>query len=107
MKPITREEYMKDSNNLHHAYYSQFITESTKQFILNNIGIELLKKSQDKHFNDIIKHSRNTWIWDRTPINLVKARELEGIGQGYLPSQSFHTCVGKACARILLEEFKN
>ena len=105
---ITRKEYMKDSGNLHHTYYAQFITESTMHFVRERIGIEKLLTSKDKHFNDIIKHSRNGaggWIWDFTPVNIELMRELGECHKGYLPSQATYTCVGKAAARILILEY--
>ena len=98
---ITRKEYMKDSSNKFNDYYAQFITPSTIDFIESEIGIEKLKTSKCEHLNDLYSHSNGGaggWIWDTTPYNYELAREL---GEGNSPST--HTCIGKVCARQLLE----
>ena len=104
MTNLTREEYMKDSSNLHHAYYAQFVTTLTLNFILGSLTIEGIKQaieSGDKHLNDIKIPFNNmgsggNWWWDNAPINSHLAKEL---GEGN--SCSTHTCVGKAAARML------
>lgn len=104
---ITRQYYMQNSGELFDAYYKQFVTASTLAFVRNNIGIKLLKKSTDEHFNDIIKHGNNgagRWVWGLTPMDIKKARECGEVSEGYLPSQSCHTCVGKTAARMILKE---
>ena len=106
---ITRQDYMKNSSELHHAYYMQFVTEETKRFVLNRIGMNKLIRSDCKHFNDIIKHSNNGlggWIWDYSPVNMELVYQLNETKIGCLPSLSFYTCVGKACARWLVEQHK-
>jgi len=107
IKKITRSEYMRNSSKLHNEYYSQFVTESTIDFINNRVGIDKLKKSTCKHFNDIVSHSNGgagSWVWDFTPINLELARELGEIYPRGLGSPSTHTCIGKAAARMILNE---
>ena len=106
---ITRKDYMNNSSELHHEYYSQFVTESTLSFIKDNIGIDKLKTSKDKHLNDLYSHSNGGaggWIWDYAPINLQLARELGEVSPNGLGSQSTHTCIAKAAAKILLAESK-
>ena len=105
IKMITRKDYMSNSGELHHKYYSQFVTESTLDFIKRNIGIDKIKASKDKHLNDIVKISNTTgtWTWDFSPINLELARELGEVWPNSFPSQSTRTCVGKAAARMLVE----
>ena len=101
---ITREQYMENSTELHHEYYLQFAMDQSYNFVRNSIGIKLLQASNDKYFNDIIKHSRGGsggWIWDSTPVNLNLMREL-----GEANSLSTHTCVGKAVAREILRQSK-
>jgi hypothetical protein len=98
---ITYNEYMKDSENLHHDFFAQFITEQTKQFVKTRIGIDKLKSSKCLYFNDIIKHnSGGGWLWDASPFNTTLAKEA---GMIHINTPSVHTCVGKACARILLK----
>lgn len=104
---ITREQYMANSSELHNDYYLQFATESTFLFVRSSIGIEKLKSSKDKYFNDIIRmpgRADARWIWDSSPMNLDLARELGEVGQKSLPSKSTRTCVGKAAARKLLND---
>jgi len=104
---ITRTEYMKNSSELHQEYYLQFATESTFQFVRSRIGLEKLRSSKDKYFNDVIRmpgRADATWIWDLSPCNLQLMRELGEVGTKSLPSKSTCTCVGKAAARKLLSE---
>jgi len=98
---ITRDEYMQNASELHHAYYSQFVTQSTLLFVQSQIGIKRLKESKCEHLNDVCKWEKGgqTWLWDRSPLNEKLAREL---GEGL--SMSTRTCTGKAAAKILLEE---
>jgi len=106
---MTRTEYMNDSSSKHHEYYAQFVTESTKAYILRSLTIKDLKeaiKNGDKHFNKIKIPFNNMgsggdWWWDFAPLNTKLAHEM---GEGI--SKSTHTCVGKAAARILVEESK-
>ena len=104
MKTITRKQYMENSSELHHAYYSQFVTEATKRYILSDLTIKQIQKaldSGDEHLNDIKIPFNNmgsggNWWWDYAPINITLLKEL---GEGR--SLSTHTCVAKAAARIL------
>jgi hypothetical protein len=107
-KKITRAEYMDNSSELHHEYYSQFITESTKQFILNSLTIEQINEGlkKDEHLNNIKIPYNNMgsggrWWWDDAPINIGLLREL---GESNTPST--HTCVAKACAKNLVLQSK-
>jgi hypothetical protein len=102
---ITRTEYMQNSSVLHYEYYLQFATDSTFHFVRTSIGLEKLRSSKDKYFNDIIKHGPSGgWIWDHSPVNLPLMRELGEVGTKSLPSKSTCTCVGKAAARKILSE---
>ena len=100
---------MNNSTELHHAFYAQFITKRTENFILNSLTINEIKvalNNGDEHLNEIKipfnKMSRGgSWWWDNTPINLSLARELGAVGEKSYPSPSTLTCVGKACAKIL------
>lgn len=107
---ITHADYMAGTSSdptLHQRYYAQFITASTRHFIKTSVGLAKLKKSKDPYFNDIIKHSNGGaggWIWDCTPYNHELALQLGLCSKGYMPSMASRTCIGKACARILLAE---
>jgi hypothetical protein len=104
----TRKEYMNNEIS-HHEYYSQFVTESTKSYVLSELTVEQIKNaldSGDEHFNEIKIPFNNmgsggNWWWDYSPCNHRLMKEL-----GECNSYSTHTCVGKAAARILIEENK-
>ena len=107
MKRITRSEYMENSNELFHEYYSQFVTPGTTDYIKRTFTLERLLNSKDGHLNDVCRISRGgagTWLWDFSPINLELARELGAVGKNSLPSQSTCTCIGKAAARNWMKE---
>ena len=109
LKKITRAEYMNNSSELHHTYYLQFATESTKAFVLNSLTIEKIKnalENGDEHLNKIKIPYNNMghggrWWWDDAPINMGLLKEL---GEGNSPST--HTCVAKALAKSLVLENK-
>lgn len=110
-QPMTYAEYMKPSESRdtswdkHQSFYLQFATPATYQFVETCIGLDKLRRSKDKCFNDIIQHSNGGaggWVWDSSPVNLVLMRELGLVSRGCRPSLSEHTCVGKAAARELL-----
>lgn len=104
---ITRKEYMENSSELHHDYYAQFVTEATKQFVLSHIGIDRLLASTDDHLNDIEVPRYEGgiyWLWGRAPVNVALAKQAgECVAN---PTPSCCTCVGKAAAKILIEEHK-
>jgi hypothetical protein len=110
-QPMTYAEYMKPSEShgvswdKHQSFYLQFATPSTYQFVETCVGLDNLRRSKDKCFNDIIKHSNGGgggWVWDNSPVNLTLMAELGLVRPGSRPSLSDHTCVGKAAARELL-----
>jgi len=98
---ITREQYMNDSSNLHHAYFLQFATLASFSFVENSIGLEKLQASKDENLNDVVKWDRGgqSWLWDRTPVNATLIRKA-----GDTLTRSTFTCVGKAVARKILED---
>jgi hypothetical protein len=108
-KTITRKEYMAGSSAKHHDFYAQFVTASTMRFVSGSLTVEQIKKaieSGDEHLNKIAIPFNNmgsggSWWWDGAPVNEALVREL---GENMSPST--HTCVGKAAARILIEESK-
>lgn len=103
---ITRKQYM-DGEYSHHEYYSQFVTEQTKQFILRSLSVDDIRKaieSGDKHLNDIKIPYNNMgrggrWWWDDAPIN---SRLVKESGENLSPST--YTCTAKAAAKILANE---
>ena len=109
---INKVEYMKNSSELHHEFYSQFVTESTKKFVLNRLKVEDIQKaleSGDEHLNGLKipfdnRGKGGDWWWDNSPINLDLSRKLGAVGQNSLPSKATLTCVGKAAARMIAEQ---
>lgn len=101
----TRKDYMTKKCS-HHEYYSQFVTEGTKRFVLRDLTIKQIKNainSGDEHLNEIKIPFNNmgrggSWWWDNSPANEILIKEL-----GESRSPSTYTCVGKAAARILIE----
>lgn len=106
MSRITKHQYSQNSSELHHAFYSQFVTDATLAFVKNQIGLERLRKCTDPHLNHVqgIQMTANGWIWDKSPIDLTLARELGAVSEGCLPSLATRTCVGKAAAKMLLAQ---
>jgi len=47
---ITRDEYLKDNNNLFHSFYGQFVNNKVQAKVLNKWDIDTLKKA---YKNDI------------------------------------------------------
>jgi hypothetical protein len=103
---ITRSDYMKDSENLHHDYHIQFATVQTRQEVLGSIGTYNLIPSTDIHLNDVKLPFNNLgsggdWWWDTVTINLALLKALGGSN-----SNSTRTCVGKAVAKVLIKEHR-
>lgn len=98
---ISRSDYMKNSSELHDAYYRQFVTPATISFVKNCIGLKRLQASTDEHLNDVVRWGRGgqTWLWDSSPVNEKLTSKL-----GESLSMSTRTCIGKAAARMILEE---
>lgn len=102
----TRKQYMNKEVS-HQDYYAQFVTESTKRYILSDLTINEIKEafnSGDEHLNEIKIPFNNmgsggNWWWDFTPFNNQLIKEC-----GESNSHATHTCVGKAAARILVNE---
>ena len=52
----TRAQYMNNEVS-HHEFYSQFVTEETKRFVLKDLTVEQIKEaleSGDEHLNGLI-----------------------------------------------------
>ena len=106
-KLITKKQYMENPSELHHAYFLQFATESTKSYVLSSLKVDDIKKaikSGDVHLNKIkIPYNYMVrgggWWWDNAPINLSLLKEA-----GDSNSPSTHTCVAKAVAKELAKQ---
>lgn len=110
---ITREQYMENSEELHHSYYLQFANPSAWDIVLSRIGKEALLNSKDEHLNDISLQK-----WDSLAgfvfrgseavikpnfipygINGVRLKEAK---EGY--SCSTGVCIFKAVAKEIIKE---
>ena len=98
---ITYSEYMNDSSNLHNAYMAQFVTESTKAWVKSAIGLEKLKRSIDKHFNDIPLER-----WDmffKTQDFSAISRKIKESGSTNAYTLCYAVCVAKQAAYMLMD----
>lgn len=96
-KTITRDQYMNDSENLHHKYHLQFMTddivESVKQLMPQ------VMTSKDEHLNDIPLHQWDSAAHYHASEMSKKCKEL-----GTFYSQATGVCVLKAVARHLRKQ---
>jgi hypothetical protein len=100
MNLITRNQYLTiGGRQAHREYYSQFVTPAHKVRILQFIGLDRLKKSEDTHFNDIPLE-----LWDSlaVPIPAESAKFLKECGD--YPTLAGAVCILKECARQMLED---
>lgn len=117
---ITRQDYMKDSSNLHRKYWAQFVNDNVKRYLLSSISKEELLKSTDPHLNDIklarwdalggFAFSNTTGAILRKPqttadIEPIEYKLLKEAGEGL--SSSAIVCIYKEAARQIIEEAKN
>jgi hypothetical protein len=114
---ITRNEYMENSSQLHQAYYAQFVTRFTLSQVAMAIGVDAIKTSTDRHFNDIplVRWDRlvgwtggwvNKWFGNRTILNFnrEKFKAASGRTDGKLVySASDMICIAKAAAKMIQE----
>lgn len=113
----TRTEYMNglpeygttESTAHHRAYYAQFVTPHVKALVRDRIGIERLKNSTDKHFNDIpLSVWDSFWCHYSPGLHIqpgaVVSSLLKEAGEGN--SASTGTCILKEAARQIAEEAK-
>lgn len=91
---FTRKQYMNHECS-HREYYAQFVTEGTRQVVLQSIGRERLEGSTDPHLNDIPLRR-----WDHTPLWLPQGSMKE---RGDWLSPAGKVCILKEAARQILE----
>lgn len=96
---ITRQQMMQDSDKLFHKYMAQFVNDTTKQCVLNSIGLDRVLNSTNKHLNDIPLKE-----WDNTPLYGVNTNLLKELGESY--TLAMKVCILKASARQLQAENK-
>lgn len=89
----TRKDYM-DNKVSHEDYYGQFVTDGVKSIVANRIGIDRIKKSKDRSFNDIPLKE-----WDDIILSSSIADKVREAGDIY--SLSTQVCILKAAARLI------
>ena len=93
---FTRKDYVFDKKCTHREYYAQFVTDKTKEAVLDCWG-EKLFKSKDEHLNDLPLDT-----WDRMYLPFKDIYDVVG---------DYHTlgnkvCIAKEAARQIIEARK-
>lgn len=96
---FTREQYL-NRECTHRKYYGQFVNSSTISWVKTRIGKEALKRSTDKHFNDIPLR-----MWDafhpHLSFNKQVFSDCNNGSRGF--SLSDTVCIAKEAARQICE----
>lgn len=96
----TRTEYMKDSQTdgpaAHRRYFCQFVTDRTKDRVMQSIGLDRLMSSTDPHLNDIPLP-----LWDRLTPHLPGSAGFAKAGDYYTLANG--VCLAKEAARQIIE----
>ena len=90
-----------DNKCSHREYYAQFVTATTKLFVLRRIGEKALNNSTDEHLNDI---PLSTWdgigqLIKSTPSDLKI--KMDEAGEGCSPATL--VCIAKEAARQIID----
>lgn len=95
---MTRQEYLNsESPNRHREYYSQFVTEHTKNLVLRTFTRTTILDSKDPHFNDLPLQ-----MWDRIAgISRDTASKLRELGDS--PTLGGGVCILKEAAQQIRE----
>lgn len=106
---MNRKEYMdadtltdgvydgSKGNDVHMAYFSQYVNQWTIDCVLQRIGKERLLASRDSHLNDIPLK-----LWDALPMTNHIASKAKEFGDN--TSLSTKVCVYKCAAQIWLRD---
>lgn len=93
---FTRSQYL-DGVCTHNEYYAQFVNEPILDCVKGRIGVENIKKSTNKHFNDIPLRK-----WDDIiGITTTQQKLMKELGESY--TIAVGVCILKAAARIIKE----
>lgn len=112
---ITRQDYM-NGQNLHRAYYGQFVNDQVKREVLQFIGLPALLASTDEHLNDIPMKKwdalggfafgfQGVMIMKPSTIEPVDINLIREAGEGV--SASTMVCIYKEAAKQIIEESTN
>jgi hypothetical protein len=92
----SRKQYLNGDCS-YRGYYSQFVDDNVKQMVKDRVGIERLKKSTDKNFNDL-----KLVIWDNVGLPWNISNQLKE--RGDFMTAADRVCIVKEAARQLLED---
>ena len=92
---FTRKQYMAKECT-HREYYGQFVTDDTRQTVLQSIGRSKLENSIDPHLNDIPLQQ-----WDHMYLPPLGCSMKEA---GDWLSMAGKVCILKEAARQILDE---
>lgn len=79
--------------------------EACKKILLSYLDVNTLIKAyrQDKNLNNIYKLNKVTWTWDFIGDDML--HRFNAPIRFRLMSDCNRTCIAKACARMVIEEF--
>lgn len=113
------DEFLKENNldrlNEHEKCFRRIVEELNfnicKEILLRQLGqdgvtIETLKEKykQDKYLNNIYKHNgRGVWKWDLIGSDMLHNPNAKI--RFKLMSDSYRTCIAKACAGMVVENY--
>ena len=105
---ITREEYMKNSSELHQKYYEQFVTEDVKRLaksVLKSAGWTIeevaISYKHDKYINFVALKFWDMYF-DSMPRYVFE--NLRKSGDMHARSLGNSVCLLKAATRLLIQE---
>lgn len=94
----TRKDYLNGKCSLD-DYYSQMVTDGTKQMVTQRIGLKRLLAITDKHLNDI---PLKEWDMLALPVSGHAATVLKDAGD--YPTLGGAVCIVKTAARMVIKE---
>lgn len=103
---MKRSEYMSQYGTgtreqdaaLHRAYYAQFVTDAIRARVLNGIGEDRIKASEDPHFNDI-----PLLRWDSVAANMPASVSAHMKREGDWLTDAGAVCILKEAAQQIRE----
>lgn len=98
-KTFTRKEYM-DHKCTHREYYGQYVSDSLKARVKDDIGLKRLIKSKDEYLNDIPLK-----LWDNIPMPYSVQDAMKKNGD--FLTQAGIVCIAKEAARQVIEYENN
>ena len=101
MSMITRQEYLSNSRELFHEYYSQFVTKESINLVKDTFGTDKLIKAyqKDKSLNTIPLHE-----WDRIFIDKsINVTQFKKVNESFY-TLSDRVCLAKNAAKQIIFE---